>query len=108
MFKLAVVVWFGALWAFVAVMHARHIMTRAELSKFWKVNLAPLAVIGLLLDAAFNITFGTLFFRELPKEWLFSSRVQRHWRSDKNDRMAVFWAARLNEIDAGHIHEPRE
>lgn len=105
---LALLIWFGTCWSFVAVMHAKALMQRGELSKFWKVNLAPLAVLGLLLDAVFNVTFGTLLFHELPRELLFSARVQRHWRADKGNRMAAFWADTLNQMDHDHIHEPRE
>lgn len=107
-FLTAAGVWFGACWSFVAVMHAKVVIERGGLSLFWKVNIAPLAVLGLLLDAAFNVTFGTVLFRELPRELLFSARVQRHWRADKGDRMAAFWARQLNAIDPDHVHDARE
>lgn len=95
----------GVVWAFVAVMHAKHRMENGALTVFWRVHLLPLAVIGIALDAIFNATFGWLMFLERPHELLFSGRVQRHcrlgygWRK----RLAVFWANQLNQMDPGHI-----
>ncbi len=102
---LAVVgLWFGVHWAFIAVMHAKAVSERQGLSLYWKVHILPLALVGLALDAAFNLTFGTVMFRELPHELLFSSRVQRHVRSGgKRFGLATFWARTLNTFDPDHI-----
>lgn len=100
--------WFLLMWAFIAVMHCKHIMETENLTTFWKVHVLPLAVVGLLLDAAMNFTIGWLMFRELPWDsdsLLFSSRVQYHidhshgWRFD----LAQWWAKNLNQIDPRHI-----
>lgn len=101
----AVAVWFGVHWAYVAVVHAKAVSERDGLSLYWKVHLLPLAVIGLVLDALFNLTFGTVMFRERPHELLFSSRVQRHVRSGSGKRfgLAMFWARVLNAFDPDHI-----
>lgn len=62
-------------------------------------------VVGYVGDILFNVTRGTWIFRELPKEWLFSSRVGRlclgpdGWRKDR----ALTWAALLNSISPGHV-----
>jgi hypothetical protein len=68
-------------------------------------------VVGFAADVVFNIVRGTWTFREFPQEFLFSRRVQRHfrnkgggWRHEKAKR----WATLLNAIDPDHIHEPRE
>jgi hypothetical protein len=103
----AAALWFGVTGIYVLVMHAKSLRETGGLSTFWMVNILPWAVVGLLLDVAFNVTFGTLMFRELPRELLFTSRVQRHYMTDgSRGRMAAFWARQLNQIDATHIHEP--
>jgi hypothetical protein len=93
------VVWFGVHWSFVAIMHAKS--ARDRLSRYWKVMLWPLVVIGLVLDVAFNVVFGSLMFLELPRELLFTSRCQRH--AHKGSRLALWWAKQLNAFDPGHI-----
>jgi len=47
----------------------------------------PLYVIALLLDVLFNITVGSLMFLERPKEWLFTSRCERHKAESKGWRL---------------------
>jgi hypothetical protein len=95
----AVGLWFGVHWAFVAIMHAKAV--RSQLTLYWKVMLWPLAAIGLALDVAFNVVFGSLMFLELPRELLFTSRCQRH--AHKGSRLALWWAKQLNAFDPGHI-----
>lgn len=62
-------------------------------------------VIGGLADIAFNLTVGTFIFREFPREFLFTSRLSRHWRggSEKMRDRAAPWVRRVNLIDPGHI-----
>lgn len=96
--------WFVGLWAFVAVMHAK--ARYSDLTLFWKINLAPLAFIGLIVDwLVFNWVFGTIMFLEVPKELLLTSRVKRHYRESKGWRLrvATWWRRNLNIIDPGHI-----
>jgi hypothetical protein len=102
----AAALWFGVAWSFVAIMNAKRVLGISGLSLFWRVMLVPLGVIGLVLDFAFNVTFGTAMFVELPRELLFSARVQRHYL--KGDRLARWWAVQLNTFDPSHIHEARE
>ena len=102
------ILWFSVLWAFVAVMHAKARLE--ELTWFWKVNLAPLALAGIVLDVVFNYTFGWLMFVEWPWDTgatLFSGRVQHHYRHDTGWRLALaaFWARQLNQMDPGHIRQ---
>jgi hypothetical protein len=102
-FLAAVAIWFGVHWAFVAVMHAKAAKERGVLSRYWRVILLPLAVIGLVLDAVFNLTFGTLMYRELPRELLFTSRCKRHKRGDGWRKNLAEWFCRnLNVFDPGH------
>jgi hypothetical protein len=97
----AAVIWFGALWSYVAIMAA--VAKRDELTLFWKVNLAPLAVLGYLLDVSFNLTFGTLIYAELPHELLFTDRSKRHKAGDgRRKRIAEWFCRNLNVIDPEH------
>jgi hypothetical protein len=94
--------WLAVHWAFVAVMHAKAV--RAQLSLYWKVMLWPLVVIGLVLDVAFNVVFGSLMFLELPRELLFTSRCKRHFRgAGRGQRLAAWWGRQLNAFDPGHV-----
>jgi hypothetical protein len=99
--------WFVTIWAFVAVMHARAVMKREALTLFWKVHLLPLAVAGFVLDVAFNLSFGSAMFIELPRELLFTSRCKRHYRttdvSHWRYRLARWWRKNLNQFDRNHI-----
>jgi len=62
-------------------------------------------VIGVLADVVFNATWGTVIFRELPKEYVFTSRLSRHWHGDdaKQKQRAKSWVRRVNAIDPGHV-----
>ena len=96
--------WLGIHWAFVLVMHAKIIYERGGLSRYWLVQLAPVAAAGLMLDLAFNLVIGTGLFLELPRELMFTSRVKRHVRdAGWRGRLAKFFARQLNQIDIGHV-----
>lgn len=96
--------WFGATGCYVLVIHAKVLRDAGRLNLFWTINLLPWAVVGLTLDASFNATVGTLMFAELPREWLFSARVQRHYRGGGWRRdIASWWGRQLNQIDPTHI-----
>ena len=61
-------------------------------------------LVGYPSDVAFNLTRGTVLFREWPQELLFSHRVARHmddrgWRGEK----AREWASVMNAADPDHI-----
>lgn len=62
--------------------------------------------VGYPADVLFNWTRGTIMFRELPKEFLFTERVQRHVSvlgTHHQQRKAIGWAQILNRIDPGHV-----
>lgn len=81
---------------------------RAEKAVFgWivKVPIYLFIFFGALSDVVFNATWGSIIFRELPHEWLFTDRLKRHWRgsdSKQKDRAAP-WVRRVNLIDPGHV-----
>lgn len=70
-----------------------------------KIPLYLLLFVGVIADVAFNATWGTVIFRELPQEFLFTKRLKRHWYgvSGKQRARAAPWERRLNLIDPGHI-----
>ena len=64
----------------------------------------PLAIgapIGALCDIWWNVTIGTVLFRELPREFFFTSRVKRHSR--EGDDTGMQWRGIINWIQPGHI-----
>lgn len=62
-------------------------------------------IVGLFADVLFNAIWGTVIFRELPREWIFTDRLKRHWRGDdsKQRRRAAPWVRQVNLIDPGHV-----
>lgn len=68
----------------------------------------PNVVIGFLLDVLVNMTWATLVFREFPREWLVTSRLQRHinderhsWRKER----ARYWCEQvLDPLDPTDKH----
>lgn len=63
----------------------------------------PVGLGFLPFDIAFNWVYGTWFFQEFPHEFLFSTRVKRHYRMEPTSEVAEYWAAYINKIDPGHI-----
>ena len=96
-----------ATWLFTGGIHAKGVWERGELNTFLKWVYAPLVVVVLLLDVTFNLIFGTLFFREIPREWLFTNRVKRHIKESRGRELstAMYWAGILNAIDPRHVAE---
>ena len=56
----------------------------------------PMMIAGLvILDAiVMNIIIGTIMFVELPREWLFTTRCQRHMRENTFRGKIARWACR--------------
>lgn len=95
--------WFVLVTSFVAVMHAKLLREKDELSLFWKVNLLPAAVIGYFLDVAFNLVVGTILYREIPRELTFTERCRRHKDSSgSRGRIARWFCFQFGQIDSGH------
>lgn len=127
-----VIGWFVLSGAFMLVMHAKVMLEQGRLTLFWKACVLPWAIVGVLLDVAFNVVLGWLIFGESPihaardllvalfyaligrwlgimappkVELMFSSRVKRHSRTAAGWRLRVaeWWARQLNAVDPGHI-----
>lgn len=67
-----------------------------------KVPVYCALVLGVLADVVFNLLWGTVIFRELPREFLFTTRLKRQWRENENPR-AERWVNIVNLIDPGHV-----
>ena len=70
-----------------------------------KIPLYLWLFIGLIADIVFNATWGTVIFRELPHEFLFTDRLKRHHYGDdrKQFERAERWVWRVNMVDPGHV-----
>lgn len=61
----------------------------------------PVAIVFLPLDVIVNAVVGTVIFLELPREWLLTSRLDRHARN--GHKFAQFICKYLlNPFDEGH------
>lgn len=61
---------------YLAIMNLKR--NQAKIPKVTKFFIIPIVVIGVLFDVALNIIVGTVIFLEMPREWVFTSRLQRH------------------------------
>ena len=84
------------------------VMLKEKLGLVW-YGLYPLFIAGLFMDVLFNLIIGSLYFGELPKlknkEWLFTSRCQRHLKESSGEQLAkaVFVCSYLlDPFEAGH------
>lgn len=97
--------WYVVATAFVGVMHAKKVLASGQNIAFvFKAPLVLTAIIGILADIAFNLSVGTIIYKELPKELLFTARCKRHlnggssWRKER----ATWWCNEMHKFDEGH------
>ena len=62
--------------AFTAI-NRNKVMLKEKLGVLW-YGLYPFFIVAILMDVAFNFIIGTLYYREIPQEFLFTSRCSRH------------------------------
>ncbi len=64
----------------------------------------PLFFVALFMDVLFNFTFGTLYYREIPKELLFTTRCSRHLKGTgiQLARAQFVCTNLLDPADKGH------
>lgn len=93
----------GLFFAYPTVVRLKH--RKDEFTFIMKVPIYLWLGIGMLADVVFNVTWGTVIFRELPKEYVFTDRLSRHWHGDdaKQKERAEPWVRRVNTIDPGHV-----
>lgn len=97
---------FYGTWIFyTAFMHIKKYkdILKTNLPVIW-YGLAPIFIIGLLMDILFNFIWGTIYYREIPRELLFTARCSRHM---KGSGIQLARATRvckylLNPFDEGH------
>jgi hypothetical protein len=82
---------------------------------FFAVGTYIMLIPGVILDFLFNVTYGTLHYKQIPKDWLFSGTTARILRetveeggstapyTSKLRQRALRWQRVLNAIDPGHI-----
>ncbi len=51
---------------------------KKEITGLWRIPAYFIVIIGMVIDVIYNVTAGTVIFIDLPKELLFTSRLQRY------------------------------
>ena len=76
---------------------------KLKLGLLWN-GLRPVFIVALLMDVLFNFIIGTLYYREFPKELLFTSRCHRHLKGTgiQLARAQQVCAILLDPFDSGH------
>lgn len=93
---------------FIIVMALYRAHLRKQLYGLNKWLGVPSVVIGILLDILVNLTVACLVFRELPREWLVTDRLQRYLKDEQHKngwrgRRADWWCTKvLHPIDDDH------
>lgn len=98
--SLAIWLFYGVHWAYVICMAAKRALEDGRLTAYWIALLGPAAGAGVLLDIAFNYTFG-LMFAAMPRPFMFSGTVQYWYDHGKGWRLTLarFYARQLNVFD---------
>ena len=104
------VLWFFAVGTYLR-MEKDHSLRGIPRFIYW--SLYTMLIPGVILDFLFNITYGTLHYRQIPRDWLFSGTTARILREDDQQKRwgnpttrykrALRWQRILNAIDPGHI-----
>lgn len=108
LFLLVILPWWGVTGWFFALAHGAQLRDEGvEFGWIIKGGIYPFLATGVLFDVLFNLTWGSVIFRELPREFLFTQRVKRHLRekyhSSRRGRIAREWQIRLNKVMPDHI-----
>lgn len=72
-----------------------------KLGSIVTIPLNTFLAVGYGMDVLFNATWGSVIFREFPKEWTFSQRVRRQYKA--GNHVATTWRERINKILPGHV-----
>lgn len=94
----------GALWVlwifYLAVMSLFRAHANKTLSLPAKVLGYPVLIVGVVLDAAVNLTILTVVFFERPYEWLVTKRLTRHIQNGAG------WRYRVASWVCSHLLNP--
>jgi hypothetical protein len=91
---------------YAAVMAFKRARDAGQMAWPMKVFGYPALFVGLLLDAAVNVTVCTVLFLELPREWLVTARLSRHILGDGWRAVVAVWICEnlLDELDPSGCH----
>jgi hypothetical protein len=110
--KLVIGIWWGTAIGYLAIMHAHAVQQRGEKITLWvKIPMYGLIPPFLVLDTLFNLVYGSVIFKEPPKQFLFTDRLKDIIRERKPGRRlnkAVEWALILNKYDPDHVRIPSD
>ena len=95
---------FGTWLFYVAFMHIKKYKIMLSKIKFIYYGIQPFFILALIMDVLFNFIIGTLYFRELPKELLFTARCSRHMKGSGTQlaRATFVCIYLLNPFDEDH------
>ena len=104
MLVIALLYWFWLFYiAFVTAMGAKNAWPQLGFAP--KCLLAPVALAGAIMDVIFNTVFATVLMADLPREWLFTHRLDRYelnenggWRHRFAIWFCTYW---LNPFQQG-------
>ena len=106
LFAFVYVVFYGTWIFYIAFMGiTKHQRTLRDKMGITWYGLYPIAGIAVMFDILFNWTIGTLYFFELPREFLFTTRCNRHINSDDEGKKArAEWVCKylLDPYDENH------
>lgn len=91
---------FYALWLFyLAVMNLQRARDAGTLTRTAYLMGLPILYVGLLLDSLINQIWMSVILLELPREWLVSARLQRHFHGTGwRQAVAVWFAVNLLDV----------
>lgn len=99
------VIFYGTWIFYAAFMHIKKNkdLLKEKLGVIW-YGLYPVFIVALLMDVLFNFIIGTLYFREIPQELLFTARCSRHMKGTGTQlaRATFVCDNLLNPFDEGH------
>jgi len=90
---------------YIKAMHLISRRDRGRLRWYHYVWAVPVFGIGFPADIAVNVIVGTMIFREAPREWLYTARLDRHARA--GSRIAKLQCRVLNIWDKDHCFDGR-
>ena len=81
----------------------KKLILKDKLGLMW-YGLYPFFITALLMDVLFNLVIGTIYYREIPEELLFTARCTRHLKGRGVQLMRAEFVCTylLNPFDEGH------
>ncbi len=81
--------------------------TSGDEKRLIEILCAPIVIVAVLMDAFYNLTWATLFFLDLPQEWMLTARLKRYTAGpdDWRHKVAVWFCSTvLNPFDPSGQH----